>query len=206
VCNGSSDEFGVIIDATVGAQLLIEGYAEVGGVLDELLTVPLFSDPDIFSFPEVCIPFSAEEGNVCPFIPDTDDEEVYDQIEDLAGTQRDVSTLGSVQRRASTEKPVPSFLIRRRPYYQGCDPNNPPAQPGKYPIQPEAYPSASAIVAASTTVPVYRPGIPAGCTASLDCSVENWTLTRLPGTRTSIINNAWSWDGNDRYFTCLSIC
>lgn len=194
MCNGSTDEFGVIIDATVGAELLLEGYAEAGGSLDELLTVTLFSDPDIFSFPKVCIPFSAEEGNVLPFIPDTDDEEVYDQIENLAGTKRDVSTRGSVQRRASTEKPVPWFLIKRKPYYQGCDPNT-ATQPGKYPIQPEAYPSATAIVSASTTVPVYRPGIPAGCTTSLNCSVENWTLDRLPGTRTSIINDAWSWDG-----------
>lgn len=178
-------------------ELVIEGYAEAGGVLDEILLVPLFSDPDIFSFPEICIPFGIEDANVCPFVPDTDDEEEYEDNEELAGTKRDVPTLESNSRRDLGKRQVPWYLKKLKkidPYYQVCDPNS-KAQPGKYPIQPEAYPSPSAIVTRTTAVPVYKPGIPAGCTKNLNCSVEKWTIQSIPGTPTAIKEPTWTWAG-----------
>ena len=180
-------------------ELLIEGYAEVNGDLDEILNIPLFTDPDIFSFPEICIPFSIDAPNVCPYVPDSDAEAEYDYGEGLAGTKRDISILksnarGDLEKRATPTTVPPWYGKKASTYYQPCD------SAKAYPIQMEAYPVPTSIVAKTTVVPVMKPTIPDGCTKSLNCSVENWTIKLLPGTPTALIEPTFSWAGKCRDF------
>lgn len=173
----------------MGVELVLEGYGEVGGHLDPIFVFPLFTDPNIFSLPEICLPFNSEQPNVCPFIPDTDDEEDYEITEGQSGNKRDVST----QTRGELSKRQVSWwdrLKKRDDYFLACE-----ATPKTHSIVVEAYPSPTQIVAETTSVPVLKPGIPGGCTGPLDCAVDKWTMQRIPSTPTAIAEETFEWAG-----------
>lgn len=57
VCKGSKQPLGVRIDSNIGAELVLEGYAEVGGDEEESLNVPLFNIPKLITLPTECVAF-----------------------------------------------------------------------------------------------------------------------------------------------------
>jgi hypothetical protein len=57
VCAGSKDPYGVSIDATAGASLLLQAYDEVAGNRDYFVNQPLFDDGVAYTFPSLCLPF-----------------------------------------------------------------------------------------------------------------------------------------------------
>ncbi|KAJ0420335.1 hypothetical protein BJY00DRAFT_313272 [Aspergillus carlsbadensis] len=57
-CEPNGSVLGVKADSTVGVNLSLQGWAEVGGHRIVLANVTLVNDPDLFTFPEVCEAFS----------------------------------------------------------------------------------------------------------------------------------------------------
>ncbi|CEL10651.1 hypothetical protein ASPCAL13767 [Aspergillus calidoustus] len=57
-CEPSGGQFGVKIDSTVGANLVLEGWGEVVGQRVPLANATLLDAPDLFIFPQVCEAFA----------------------------------------------------------------------------------------------------------------------------------------------------
>ena len=60
------------LDATVGVDLDLEGWKEVDGVRDILFDVGLYENPDILTFPPVCVSFGAVSEGYC--LPEEEDD------------------------------------------------------------------------------------------------------------------------------------
>lgn len=67
--------FGVKIDSTVGANLALEGWAEVDGDRNTLAQVTLVDAPDLFTFPQVCLAFGELSEGYCLAEGDAEEEE-----------------------------------------------------------------------------------------------------------------------------------
>jgi hypothetical protein len=201
VCAGSKDPYGLSIDATAGASLLIQAYDEVAGNRDYFVNQPLFDDGVAYTFPSLCLPFgtpfttTAKIVSVTPTpvkTTSTPPAESSTSSAPDAGPSGDTCPLytpdtGDETDYVDTEsdsgvakvKRTGPLLPRstRTPYYMSCD-------SGKtHPIQLKDYFTPGGYIAATKSgakgvtagsVPFYRPGIkPKACV----CPEPDWEVT-----------------------------
>lgn len=144
------------MDASLGASLVLEGYDEVDGEKNVFLQLPLFSDPDIYTFPELCLAFSTISSGYCYAPLYGDDPETTDGTTVVTWEKRDLVSLE--ERDLSTRT--------NRSYTLKCD-----AAPKQY-IYVQKYPSPQ-VLKSVPGVPIIEPLI--RCEDD-DCPPEKWKI------------------------------
>jgi hypothetical protein len=137
---------GVTIDATVGVELVLEGFTKASSVEHSFLNVPLFNDFSIFDFPPFCIPFGSVTG-VCLYTPQSAEDAAYMASEDSGGV---------AERSELVARSSPNY--KRNPYWISCD-------PARTEIRVQMYPSPYTIGRSTkkyTGVPIIKIGIIVG--------------------------------------------
>ncbi|KAI9369062.1 hypothetical protein BJX61DRAFT_180761 [Aspergillus egyptiacus] len=81
-CENNQNPWGVALDASVGADLSIEGWKEVDGDRDTLFGVTLFETDDLYEFPQLCLSFDDVSVGYCPGEVEDDEEDDDDDDED----------------------------------------------------------------------------------------------------------------------------
>jgi hypothetical protein len=161
----------VKLDASVGAQLVLEGWDEINGAKDVFLTVDLFNSPTIFSFPELCFSFGSASPGTCSDVPDDDNEAQYEDNEVVSGEKRKRSGGCLIPRDDFTKRGelVPRAPNRRRnPYHLTCD------KTSEALIYVQQYPGPTKVKNdPNRAAPIMEPGI--ACTATA-CPPSDWTM------------------------------
>ncbi|KAH8816950.1 hypothetical protein F5884DRAFT_665295 [Xylogone sp. PMI_703] len=208
-CPNSTEQYGVKIDASLGADLLLEGWDEVNGDKDVFLSVHLFDDPDVYTFPEVCFGFDFATPGSCIFVPDSGEEEVYAEIEIESGlNKRNALLMPQIYSRGLDERSrlMPRAPNRKRGYTLACD-------SGKTQIiYVQTYPTGPTARNRDTSrlLPIMEPQIPCGETV---CPPALWET--IESSNPSIVTSQWAaehiYEGNwvihflnylnDNYFT-----
>ena len=63
VCPGSKSKVGVQLDGSIGASIVLEGYAEANGKKTLFLDQPLYKTPKIITFPQGCVGLDSGIGD-----------------------------------------------------------------------------------------------------------------------------------------------
>ncbi|KAL5339944.1 hypothetical protein BJX70DRAFT_397184 [Aspergillus crustosus] len=115
-CEGGGNPWGVNVDASVGANLKLEGWKELDGSKDILFDATLFEKEDLYEFPQFCLSFGElSEGYCLPEAPEDDDvfeelteEEIAEDDEMgeplLIRSTTDLSTYVKRQRQSSRKR------------------------------------------------------------------------------------------------------
>ncbi|KAI9369634.1 hypothetical protein BJX61DRAFT_549462 [Aspergillus egyptiacus] len=156
-CEDDPDPWGIMVEASVGASLELEGWHELDGDREELFDVDLFTKDDLYVFPQFCFSFGGLSDGFClaeesleEEEEDEDDDDDDDDDDDRAAEKRAIQ---QTDRRLST---------RQDPDRQGrtvrlaCDNEQRAAQ---HPIQLLDYPRP-ADIRTDTDVPIAKPTVP----------------------------------------------
>lgn len=180
-CPNSQNSYGLTIDASIGASLVLEGYTEVNGNKNIFLTVPLYESDSLHDFDQLCIGFEAYDENFCYSDRQEGDADWgYKGPEDEAPIlRREYVAKDPYSRRSELEL---RSLTKRRDksgdYYSlSCDPKKKDT-PSKLPIRPQVYPRPSVVT--PNVIETMVPGI--FCT-DRRCDHESLTIEddRTPG-------------------------
>ncbi|KAL2783974.1 hypothetical protein BJX66DRAFT_344471 [Aspergillus keveii] len=84
-CENDPDPWGIMVEATVGAKLALEGWKELDGDKDELFGVDLFDKDDLYVFPQFCFSFGGLSEGFCLAEESPEDDDDEDDDDRLAG-------------------------------------------------------------------------------------------------------------------------
>ncbi|KAL4898655.1 hypothetical protein BDV59DRAFT_206929 [Aspergillus ambiguus] len=146
-CDGSENPWGVTVDASVGANLALEGWKELDGDKDTLFGVSLFDTDDLFEFPQLCLGFEETSDGYCP-----GEEDVEWATDASLGTANKRSTFEEPPTKTSHALLPRQSQSSRRPYHVECDASK------TYPITVLNYPQPGSI-RLNTDVPIIKPQV-----------------------------------------------
>lgn len=201
-CEPGEDVFGVKIDSTVGANLALEGWAEVDGDRNTLAQVTLVDAPDLYTFPQVCFAFGDLSEGYCLAERDAEDEE------SSTGSNNNNKRGAALPAPSKTEpdsittttehhlKPRQS-IDKNRSYQLACD------EEGKYIINAlKYYPPSS--IRTNTNVPIIKPGVE--CADTKDCVPDTGitVITKNKQDR-AVVRKDNNDDNEPRMWACMSL-
>ncbi|KAL2808272.1 hypothetical protein BJX63DRAFT_436259 [Aspergillus granulosus] len=168
-CEGDPDPWGIMVEATVGANLALEGWKELDGDKDELFGVDLFDKDDLYVFPQFCFSFGGLSDNFCLAEESLEEEDDDDDDEDDDDRSPNKRAIDIIDHRLF---PRQNSDRQNRTVRLACDNVKKAAE---HPIQLLDYPRP-ANIRLDTDVPIAKPTVP--CWKSeKNCPIKNATVT-----------------------------
>ena len=148
------------LDVALGGELDLVAWRELNGKQDVLFDVDLYSNEEIYQFPEVCLSFGGD-GGACTVEPNEDD--VFEDDDDF--TKR---SLLLPRQNFNGNTSLIAAARGTRKYNMKCDTG------GDFTISLKEHPGPTEIK--GTTVPYLNTGYTCGQKKVADCPVADWRV------------------------------